>query len=466
MAKQQINDLFHRFDINKLGMCSEDQLRSLLTAIKIPEIDVLAVLAHVKKSQNGLIHFGEFLDSLFGEDVPYHQQALHAEAQKAEDQYFTNEDQGHSQKSLTFQQAEGDARTRHMEHRDGGILQCGSFTAEAGEESCSSCSEEASSHARDDEAQSQEIVTCKHVPEDRYAKWNSRKASRKSRGSLNSGKFLSELHEVPDDIDLRYDFLVIGKAAAHLHNALEPDDDKDSLQPLSLICKCAQAPADISLQHLEHWLLSSERHAVGAKTAKIRFHICGGSKDEVFKAENVMQAYSTAAIFVLSLPPPAHAEAEPKSAQRSLDKQMSVLEKKADQHFNQPAPLLASLACLLIFGERPLPVRVVRFAEEHGLLVACLPGNPDLRLLLARLASLLPAAAKVKERSLAEYTHSSFGDALEPAVCKDLLGEREEDDDDDFSNGMPSRSTSTKSEDVKRAISIEVQALRDMGVLK
>eukprot|EP00931_Biecheleriopsis_adriatica_P037760 TRINITY_DN21662_c0_g2_i2.p1 TRINITY_DN21662_c0_g2~~TRINITY_DN21662_c0_g2_i2.p1 ORF type:complete len:144 (-),score=30.21 TRINITY_DN21662_c0_g2_i2:203-634(-) len=137
--------------------------------------------------------------------------------------------------------------------------------------------------------------------------------------------------------------------------------------------------------------------------------------------------------------------------------------------------MLASLACVLVFGEGPLPAQIVEFAEEHGLSVALLHDGIELQLVLARLASLIPTAAEAKEMSLAGYTNHIQDHGWELCVPRDVLQRDEEDEEDDggssaststsYSPEALSRSTSTKSEDVRKTLLEDIQALREMGVL-
>jgi len=334
MAKQKIKELFEQYDTQQLGVCSHEQVLSLLTAVEVQEAEALAVLGHLSQAHDGQVHYGELLDLLFGEDAPLPEHAHHEEV-------------------------------------------------------------------KDDPASDQEVTTQQQAPDETDS--GKQRRSKRRTEKLGSQKFLSGLKEVAHDIDFRYDFLIMGKASSVLQLDLERQPNEEGVwqphaqQPLSLHCSVfTPAPSDFSADLLEHYLQSSTCWGEEVKGAKIRIHKCRDKRDDVPRLETRAEADAAAAIFVLSLPAALDAEA----AELSLAKEISSLKRMAGQYFEQQAHLIASLTCLLVFGTPPLPAEATRFAEEHGLAVAILPSDVDLQILMSRLASLLPAAAEVKERRL------------------------------------------------------------------
>eukprot|EP00931_Biecheleriopsis_adriatica_P076208 TRINITY_DN49940_c0_g1_i1.p1 TRINITY_DN49940_c0_g1~~TRINITY_DN49940_c0_g1_i1.p1 ORF type:complete len:478 (-),score=94.93 TRINITY_DN49940_c0_g1_i1:10-1380(-) len=341
MAKHRIKHAFARYDVAQLGMFSQEQMLSVMRGAGVQEADVLAVLSHFNHVRDGRVNYGEFLDSLFGED-------------EAPQQSFPEEGQ----------EAKGEDLSKNH-------------------------NEEARAEAQE------EVMTVQRSLHDREAQCKEPRKFSKRKGGLESKTFLSEIKEVPHNIDFRYDLLLMGAAAPQLEAALQ--------QPGSpLICRVfARAPLGFSGRHVESYLLNAECWEGESKAAKIRIRSCRDSKDEVPKPETRTEADAAAAIFILSLKPLAEGA---DAAEQSLSQQMSLLTKIAVQYFAQHDALLPSLACLLVFGEPPLPAEAMTFAEEYSLPVVFLPDDMDLQLVIARLASLLPAAAVLKERHLAEQS--------------------------------------------------------------
>eukprot|EP00931_Biecheleriopsis_adriatica_P022824 TRINITY_DN14560_c0_g1_i2.p1 TRINITY_DN14560_c0_g1~~TRINITY_DN14560_c0_g1_i2.p1 ORF type:complete len:516 (-),score=122.06 TRINITY_DN14560_c0_g1_i2:28-1575(-) len=491
MVKHRIRELFERYDVHRIGMCSQEHLLSVLAEVGIQETEALAVLGQLSLAHGSQVHYGEFLDLLFGQDVPCDQHALQEQEQEAEGEQ-------HSQQvePQTFQQAEG-------------------ATLAQPEEQEASGQQEATAQAADEQATTLTTMSLQQALDEREAEWTNRRLVRRRSTTVKS---LPDLMEVPYSIDFHYDLLVMGPAAAWLQVALGVQPDvgphiqDDTQPPISMICKVfAETPPDFSAECLEKYLLSSECWGEESKAAKMQIRACHNSKGKVPTSDSRAEADAAAAVFVLNLPSAEDVEEEPEAVQRSLAKEIASLKKMAGQYFEQRAPLLASLRCLLVFGEPPLPAQAGALAEKHSLPVVFLSPGIKLQPVMSRLASLLPAAAEVKEQHLAELavqwealgdstkgrelaTQSSgmprrdqFGTCMFSTRDDAMSGQRRylcksayeyEDDDTESwksfdlsctSSIASSRSASMNDQDVARAVSATkeaVEALRKAGSLQ
>eukprot|EP00931_Biecheleriopsis_adriatica_P022827 TRINITY_DN14560_c0_g1_i5.p1 TRINITY_DN14560_c0_g1~~TRINITY_DN14560_c0_g1_i5.p1 ORF type:complete len:599 (-),score=159.38 TRINITY_DN14560_c0_g1_i5:28-1824(-) len=574
MAKHRIRALFEAYDAHQLGMCSKDQLLSVLTEVEIEETEALTVLGQLSQAHGSRVCYGEFLDLLFGEELEQEvedeqhcgieantlQQAGGASLTKQVEQELEQEakDEQHcSIEAHTLQQAGGATLTKQVEQEQEAedeqhcsieahtLQQAGGATLtkqveqeqEAEDEQhCSiegctlqqadgatltkqveqeACRQQEAGAQSDEAATDLKTMTLQQALDEREAEWDYRKRARRRSATVKS---LPDLTEVPYGIDFHYDLLVMGQAAASLQVALGvqpelgPHIQDDTQPPISMICSVfAETPPDFSAERLETYLLSAECWGEATKAAKIQIRACHNSKEKVPTSDTRAEADAAAALFVLNLPSEEDTEAEPEAAQRSLAKQIASLKKLAGQYFEQRAPLLASLCCLLVFGEPPLPAQAAALAEKHSLPVVVLSPGIQLQPVMSRLASLLPAAAEVKEQHLAELavqwealgdstkgrelaTQSSgmprrdqFGTCMFSTRDDAMSGQRRylcksayeyEDDDTESwksfdlsctSSIASSRSASMNDQDVARAVSATkeaVEALRKAGSLQ
>eukprot|EP00931_Biecheleriopsis_adriatica_P022826 TRINITY_DN14560_c0_g1_i4.p1 TRINITY_DN14560_c0_g1~~TRINITY_DN14560_c0_g1_i4.p1 ORF type:complete len:502 (-),score=108.17 TRINITY_DN14560_c0_g1_i4:193-1698(-) len=384
MAKHRIRAFFEMYDVHQVGICSREQLLSVLTEVDIQESEALAVLGQLSQSHGSHVCYGEFLDLLFGDDIPCHEHAIHQQEQEAGGEQHCGIDAG------PFQQAEGATLTEQVD-----------------QEACRQ--QEARAQATNEVATTLQATGLAQALEEREAEWQELKMARRRSAKSATVKSLPDLTEVPYNIDFHYDLLVMGQAAAHLATALGVQLESgahvqnDTQPPISTICNVfAEPPPDFSAERLETYLLSAECWGEESKAAKMQIRSCHNSKSQVPTSDTRAEADAAAALFLLSLPSAEDAEADPSAAQSSLVKEITTLKKMAGKYFEQRAPLLASLCCLIVFGEPPLPAQAAALAEKHSLSVVFLSHGAELQPVMSRLASLLPAAAEIKERRLAE----------------------------------------------------------------